>query len=546
MSRRLPLAVPVYLIGCVVLIAAAGAPFAYPLDDSYIQLAMARTLAMAGVWGIEPSTPAAASSTPLWVVLLALAYKIWPARWIGSFLYFPLALDGAFSVAAIYYCNRLLARVPWREAWLLLLWLAIPLSALTLIGMEHPAHILLILMLAHLGAATLAADRPPGGKRLAALGIVTLIATGIRYESLFVAAPLMALALLRRRWSVSAVLAVAGAAPVLGFGVYWAAHGGWLLPNSLMLKGIQPGEATGVASFVESVLLNFVANLHSTPSGKTLIALGVIVLGLGIAHWRRRRTIWDDRLIFAFVSLVATGIEFAIAALGWLYRYEAWLIALLGVAAILLADALFAKRRAALAIVFGVLLVSVLPRAIVDNKETVEAVNDRRLEHVLIAQFIHDNYRGQPIALNDIGVAAYDGDAEIFDLSGLGDNAPVRFARGPGGYTATDVAQLANAKHDEIAVLQLCWQAVSKRLPSDWRLIGFWYEPRNVVFGSHDVGFYAIAPGSDARLEAALKSFKVPPSIQVVYPGPRPYADAFKALVRKGCPAGTDLSRVLE
>jgi hypothetical protein len=545
LGRGLPLAVPVYLVGCVALIAAAGAPFAYPLDDSYIQLAMTRTLAMAGVWGIEPSTSAAASSTPLWIVLLAAVYKIWPTRWIEGFLYFPLALDAVFSVAVIYYWNRLLAHVPWREAWLLLLWLAIPLSALTIIGMEHPAHILLVLMLAHLGAQMLASDRPPTGTQLVELGVVTLLAVGIRYESLFVAAPLMGLALLRRRPRTLAVLAIAGAAPVLAFGAYWIGHGGWLLPNSLMLKGIQPGETKGVGSFVDSVLHNFVANLHSTPSGKTVIALGLIAAGLALAQWRRRRTIWDYRLIFAFVSLVASGIEFAIAALGWLYRYEAWLIALLGVSSILLADALFAKRRGLLALVFGVLLVAVLPRAVIDNKETVEAVNDRRLEHVLISQFIHDNYRGRSIALNDIGVAAYDGDAEIFDISGLGDNDPVRMFRQPGGYTAADVERLANAKHAEIAVLQLCWEVVERRLPRDWRLIGFWYEPRNVVFGSHDVGFYAITPGSDARLEAALKSFKVPPSIEVVYPGPRPYDEAFKALVRKGCPKGENLDGVL-
>ena len=41
----------------------------YPLDDSYIHLALARTLATSGVWGIDAQHPAAASSSPLWTVL---------------------------------------------------------------------------------------------------------------------------------------------------------------------------------------------------------------------------------------------------------------------------------------------------------------------------------------------------------------------------------------------------------------------------------------------------------------------------------------------
>jgi hypothetical protein len=545
LGKGLPLAVLLYLATFVVLLVLAGRPFAYPLDDNYIELALARTLATAGVWGIQASTPAAAASTPLWILILAGGYKIWPARWLEGYLYFPLALDGAFCIATIYYWSRLLANVAWREAWLLLLLFGVPLGALTLIGMEHPAHILLALMLAHLGAELLASDGAPAPGRLVELGIVALLAVGIRYESLFVVAPLIALGLLRRRPGLVVSLAIGGAVPVLAFGAYWIAQGGWILPNSLMLKGVQPGEAKGVGSFVDRVLHNFVVNLHSTPSGKTLIALGLIAAGLAFARWRRRRTIWDYPLIFAFVSLVATGFEFALAALGWLYRYEAWLIALLGIAAILLLDALFGRRRTPIAIAFAVLLACLAPRATIATVQSVQAVEDRRLEHVLIGRFIHDRYRGKTVVLNDVGAAAYYGDAEILDMSGLGNNAPVRLLRQPGGYTAADLDRLAKDNHASIAIFQICWEVAERRLPRDWRLVGFWYEPRNVVFGSHDVGFYAIEPGSDEALEAALKSFKIPPSIQEIFPGPRPYGDAFKDLVRKGCPKGENLDQIL-
>ena len=43
-----------------------GGTFVYAQDDPYIHLALARTLAQSGVWGIRPDEFACASSSPLW------------------------------------------------------------------------------------------------------------------------------------------------------------------------------------------------------------------------------------------------------------------------------------------------------------------------------------------------------------------------------------------------------------------------------------------------------------------------------------------------
>src|SRR6185312_12642286 len=58
------------LILCLIVIRQNGI-FVYPLDDSYIHLSLARTLAFHHVWGIEPTAFASASSSPGWTLLLA-------------------------------------------------------------------------------------------------------------------------------------------------------------------------------------------------------------------------------------------------------------------------------------------------------------------------------------------------------------------------------------------------------------------------------------------------------------------------------------------
>ena len=52
----------------------SGHHLVYPLDDTYITMAMAKHFAQHGVWGVTPFAFTSATSTPLYVLLLSAAY----------------------------------------------------------------------------------------------------------------------------------------------------------------------------------------------------------------------------------------------------------------------------------------------------------------------------------------------------------------------------------------------------------------------------------------------------------------------------------------
>lgn len=117
--------------------------FAYPLDDTYIHMAIGHTLANHGVWGAVPHAPASASSSPLWTMMLALVYATPVSQWAELKLYTPLALNLLWQAALIWLFVRVLsAHTP---AWLaaVLAWLPTGVVGTSAIGMEHVAHTVL-------------------------------------------------------------------------------------------------------------------------------------------------------------------------------------------------------------------------------------------------------------------------------------------------------------------------------------------------------------------------------------------------------------------
>jgi hypothetical protein len=74
--------------------------FVYVIDDPYIHMAMAKNMALHGVWGVSQYHFASSSSSLLWTALISLVYWIFGIKQLV-----PFALNILFGLAAVVFAH---------------------------------------------------------------------------------------------------------------------------------------------------------------------------------------------------------------------------------------------------------------------------------------------------------------------------------------------------------------------------------------------------------------------------------------------------------
>ena len=485
-----------------------GGNLVYALDDTYIHMAVARNLAEHGTWGTDPHEFAPATSSLVWPLLLAGVFALaGPAN--GAPL--GLALASALGLLAASRWALRRAEIPphLQVAGLLLLVVATPMPTLVLTGMEHLLHAALTVVLAGIAATRLTSGPDPGPGWLAAsgwdLGGIAALAVATSYEALFLAG-LIVLALgWQRRWRQALATVAGSIAPVIVFGIVSSTHGGLFLPSSLLLKS---ATASSLHAFSPGpVLAGWYTRLAYTPELLVLLLLALLLAGHAIGDGRRR----EVALCMLFAGTLGT--HTLLASVGWLFRYEAYLVCI-GVLAVLplaarrvgegLAGDPRPARRWLAAASASLILLPLGVRATQALTRAVPATNNVYCQHLQMARFVREYLGGRTVALNDIGAVSYLTDAKVVDLSGLAD-VEVAMARLSGSYDATWLASHALARGVDVAMVYA--GALGPVTPPGWRRVGAWRLEHNVVCGDDTVLFYAVRPGSDAALRAALAEF---------------------------------------
>ena len=500
----------------------------YAQDDPYIHLALARTLATSGVWGLSEGEFAAASSSPGWTVLLALLDIVYvTALW-------PLVVNAACAAGLVVFLDRFLrprTTTLARALALLAFMFVLPLPTLVFIGMEHTAHVLCVAALCCRAALKLSSDEEDGvwtaGMVLAGL------TAALRYEGLFVVGVVAALAWLRGRRVLAVSLVAAGAVPVITYAAYATAHGAWLLPNSIVIK-------SGASRFGSSAgllgILNSWVGIFSIYQRPPQVALMVAVAALAALAAERGRTVWRPSILLSAMFIGVEILHVCFVNLEWFYRYEAYAVALGMVAVISTLADLEASgrlrewrtvfepaRRAAVLVAIVVLALPLFLRGAFALMTTVGACQEIYRQQYQMARFFARHYAGEAVAINDIGAVSWMAPVRVIDLIGLASNE-IADARRAGRVNASYLADVA-ARHrvSAVAIYESHFRAVGE-LPSTWIKVGEWTMPSAVAVSGETVAFFASTEPDAARLARHLDAFARELPAAVSYVSARPNA----------------------
>lgn len=517
LHKSILLALVVYGVVCAalyrsVLLVNAGR-FVYPLDDTYIHLAMAKNLHLNGTFGVNAGEYASATSAPLWSLVLSGVFFVAGVREQAALVL--SLLSGLLLLTASYSLLRRL-RIPTGATFvaLELITFATPVPLLAFSGMEHLFHAALTIAIVFLAARILAREPVSNWSILALLGAVA-ISVPARFETLFLAGLVAGLLCLQRRWRLSLAVASAAALPVLILAATSVAHGWFWLPASVLVKSRKPPirDVFGLYNFVTGSI----HQLFLTPH---LLALFVLMAALFL--WRCRPELKPVRateyMLVLTMGLFLLHLQFA--ATGWVMRYEAYLVALgVFVSAAAIGETRPADAWQTVAIgAFALVLLTPLATRSVDGLRLIRHASHNIFEQQYqMAMFLKENYNTASIAANDIGAITFFTETRCFDLVGLA-NVTVARAMLNRAYSTAIIESEARARGTRLAVIYDEWfESTYPRGPASWTPVARWTVRANYVLGAPTVTFYAIQPEDAPDLRRRLRAFarRLPAGVSV-------------------------------
>ena len=513
-SRRWPLVAAVAVLWITVAVLAIlsikqnGGNLVYALDDAYIHMAMAKNFVQHGVWGITRHGFTSASSSVLWTLLLAAVYYLFGVNEIA-----PLILNIIFATLLLCAAYAILARhkTPLPPVYIFLTLLGItfitPVPTLIFSGMEHTLHTVLTVLFIYFSANLLSDNSSPLPASDTAVLLLPPFLVAARYEGLFLVFAVSLLLMIRKRWIYAIGMGLLSIIPVGIYGIISVKNGWYCLPNSILLKGHTPNP-TVLKGLVKILGYTAYEQISANPHVLSLIALIIV---LYIYRLISQKGFWGSGQLMAVIFLAGTLLHMNFAKTGWLFRYEAYLMACgLLVTAVLLSEIPphgTQSKFIAITAMAAAAILCVKPfaeRAVNGAVQTPQAMNDRYVEHIHLARFVAQYYDNSTIMVNDIGVLSFYTNVRILDIFGLGSMEPAVFRK---RFTKPDTLAWARRMSAKVAILKTEWSDITPRIPDEWDKVGKWRVPRNVVFEDNTTEFFAIDPSEKAALAAHLRQF---------------------------------------
>lgn len=492
--------------------------FTYVLDDTYIHLAMARNLALHGIYGINPSEFSSASSAPLFTLLLAALIRIF-----GDNQLIPLYINIISGGAVLYVLSRFLPERPEKGSRVLAVILALisplllNLPALVFTGMEHLLHAALT-SLAFLYLCSRVSEQPgnapdseivPAGMTASAAGwafagycLLVLVLPLLRFESMFFLAPVFFIWLFIRRYREAVVTVLLPAAAVITYGIVNKAMGGWFFPNSVMLKS--KVTSLTLPFVLQKVMQSFIID--------PFLLLFLLLLPAALYLFRGSRAVLP-----AVVYPVNTLLHVALAGVWYWGRYEVYLI-VLGTAA--LAD-LYSKfyhgrgfklRWQVLALALMVVFsVSGFSNAVLTSLAANNIYQQQYQMAMLAKEYLTVK---DALFVNDIGAVAYFGPSRVVDLVGLA-SFEVAEARRNKAADREFYGRLTARYKPRLVIIYESW--FPGRVPPEWIKVATWTMTKELITPADStVTFYLLKENLPLKQKiAAYSRDKLPRDVAV-------------------------------
>lgn len=466
-------------IGLILSLHQTQGNFTYALDDPYIHLAITKHLVEQGIWSVDGHTNASASSSPLWVLILTPFCLV-----LGkdNLLFVPFILNLTFLLLSIFQTFKLFKEHTGSDLnyfFAIIIFLITPSVALVFGGMEHTLHIFLTIIFLNYALSFFKRPISTSIKRIIMLIAPFLVFT--RYESIALILIFCIIALFyTKNWKFPLVTLILSLTFVVGFGLFskYLLNTAFI-PNSIVAKSLL-GNSSGIFSTFLSIVKNFFRNfLHPHIAGIYILNVVILIKCIDCND----KTYFFTTLVF-LLSLI---VHLAFGKVGWLFRYEAYLVAFGIINSLLFFTQYFNMTKwnyliiAIILPAFNGLILYSPYQAIVGTKNIYE-------QQIQMARFLKETCNYCSIAANDIGAITYFTNIKLLDLIGLANNEVLEL-RKKGQFTNEKIYNLLAQNNVEIIIIYEHWfENISFE---NYTKIGEWKIKKNVVCGGETVSFFS-------------------------------------------------------
>lgn len=473
--------------------------YPYPLDDSYIHLAISKSLAEKGSLSIDPARFDFSTSSPLFTMMLAGVFLISsPSVW------WPMVLGVGSGLCLLFLVYRHLnsIQLQQKDGWTWLIFLLTPMPLLMLMGMEHSIQLLVCFLWIMYWLEILRTEKTVGALFI----LLTMMLVTIRYEGLFLVAAACLWWFVHKNWKNALLLGITSAATISTIGLLSVNAGGTFLPLSLLMKGYHPEMNLGsLLFFVQQTL----EKVYEHPFIFSVLTVSAVGMWMGRSLPLRLRA-------FSFLLQGTSWLHVLLAEIGG-YRYEAYLVFL---HLLLLIELLqFNNVRLSYKTLFaGIwLLIPLFIRSAFFSINYPLAVQNIYHQSVQVGEFIRTYYPDTPIAIQDIGVATWLCDFPLTDLAGIADGEVNQLFRNQ-TISPETIRPILEKRKVELAIIQQGWMGWV--IPEEWKAAGSWTIQDHLIIALPEVFFWAGNEEVYDKLVQNLKAYQPRLPVSVIEEGP--------------------------